>query len=38
LTLVSETHAPDDVYRAQQAPFTEEEQVMLTSPLLAING
>src|SRR5882762_626482 len=30
LTLVSETHAPDDVYRALQAQFTEHEQVTLT--------
>jgi AhpD family alkylhydroperoxidase len=38
LTLVSETHAPDDVYRAMQAQFTEEEQVTLTLLIVAING
>jgi AhpD family alkylhydroperoxidase len=38
LTLVSETRAPDDVYRALQAQFTEEEQVVLTLLIVAING
>ena len=38
LTLVSETHAPDEVYRALQAQFTEEEQVELTLLIVAING
>jgi AhpD family alkylhydroperoxidase len=38
LTLVSETHAPDDVYRALQAQFTEHEQVVLTLLIVAING
>jgi AhpD family alkylhydroperoxidase len=38
LTPVSETHAPDDVYRALQAQFTEEEQVTLTLLIVAING
>jgi AhpD family alkylhydroperoxidase len=38
LTLVSETHAPDDVYRAVQAQFTEQEQVALTLLIVAING
>ena len=38
LTRVSETHAPDDVYRALRAHFTEEEQVTLTSLIVAING
>ena len=38
LTLVSETHAPDEVYRALQAQFTEEEQVQLTLLIVAING
>jgi alkylhydroperoxidase family enzyme len=38
LTLLSETHAPDDVYRALQANFTEEEQVALTLLIVAING
>src|SRR5712675_1419343 len=38
LTLVSQTHAPDDVYHAVQAQFTEEEQVTLTLLIVAING
>ena len=38
LTLVSETRAPDDSYRALQAQFTEEEQVTLTLLIVAING
>jgi alkylhydroperoxidase family enzyme len=38
LTLVSQTQAPDDVYRALQAQFTEEEQVRLTLLIVAING
>jgi AhpD family alkylhydroperoxidase len=38
LTRVSETHAPDDVYRALQAQFTEAEQVTLTSLIVTING
>jgi AhpD family alkylhydroperoxidase len=38
LTLVSETHAPDDVYQALQAQFAEEEQVRLTLLIVAING
>ena len=38
LSRVSETRAPDDVYRALQAQFTEEEQVTLTSLIVAING
>jgi AhpD family alkylhydroperoxidase len=38
LTLVSETHAPDDVYAALRAQFTEEEQVTLTLLIVAING
>jgi AhpD family alkylhydroperoxidase len=38
LTLVSTTHAPDDVYGALQAQFTEEEQVTLTLLIVAING
>jgi AhpD family alkylhydroperoxidase len=38
LTLVSATHVPDDVYRALQAQFTEEEQVTLTLLIVAING
>jgi alkylhydroperoxidase family enzyme len=38
LTLVSVTHAPDDVYRDVQAQFTEQEQVTLTLMIVAING
>jgi AhpD family alkylhydroperoxidase len=38
LTLVAETHAPDDVYQALQEHFTEEEQVTLTLLIVAING
>jgi AhpD family alkylhydroperoxidase len=38
LTLVSETHAPDDVYRDMHAQFTEQEQVTLTLLIVAING
>jgi len=35
LTLVSETHARDDVYRELQTQFIEEQQLTLT---LLING
>ena len=38
LTLLTETHAPDDAYRALQAQFTPEEQVALTLMIVAING
>jgi AhpD family alkylhydroperoxidase len=38
LTLVSETHAPDDVYQELQAQFNAEEQVTLTLLIVAING
>jgi AhpD family alkylhydroperoxidase len=38
LTLVSETHAPDEVYQALQAQFTPEEQVTLTLLIVTING
>ncbi len=38
LTLVSETHAPDNVYQALRAQFTEEEQVTLSLLIVAING
>lgn len=38
LTLVSETHAPDEVYRAMQAQFSEKEQVTLTLLIVTING
>lgn len=38
LTLVAETHAPDDAYRTMQAAFTEEEQVALTLLIVVVNG
>lgn len=38
LTLVSETHAPDDTYASLKAEFTEEEQVRLTLLIVAVNG
>jgi AhpD family alkylhydroperoxidase len=38
LTLVSETHAPDNVYQALKAQFTDEEQVALTLLIVTING
>lgn len=38
LTLISQTHAPDDVYETVQAQFSEEEQVKLSLLIVAING
>ncbi len=38
LTRLPETRAPDDVYQALKAQFTEEEQVTLTLLIVAING
>lgn len=38
LTLVSKTHAPDDVYEAVQAQFTAAEHVALTLLIVTING
>jgi AhpD family alkylhydroperoxidase len=38
LTLVSQTHAPDDVYKDLQKQFTEQEQISLTLLVVAING
>jgi AhpD family alkylhydroperoxidase len=38
LTLLPETHAPEDVYQTLQAQFTEEEQVKLTLLIVAVNG
>jgi AhpD family alkylhydroperoxidase len=38
LTLVAETHAPDETYQALQAQFTPEEQVALTLLIVTING
>ena len=38
LTLISETHAPDDVYEAMRAQFSEAEAVNLTVLIGAINA
>jgi AhpD family alkylhydroperoxidase len=38
LTLVSETHAPDDVYERVRQQFSEDELVHLTLAIVAING
>ena len=38
LTLVHETHAPDDVYEEARKRFSEEELVSLTIAIVAING
>ena len=38
LTLLSETNAPDAVYEALKAQFTEEEEVKLTLMIAVING
>jgi AhpD family alkylhydroperoxidase len=38
LTLVSETHAPDEVYERLRAQFSEEELMHLTLAIVAING
>ena len=38
LTLISETHAPDDVYEEVRQRFTEKELVALTMAIVAING
>lgn len=38
LTLVAQTHAPDEVYDAVKANFSEEEQVKLSMLIVAING
>ena len=38
LTLVSETHAPDDVYEHVREQFSENEFVYLTLAIVAING
>lgn len=37
LTLVAATHAPDDIYEAFKAEFTEDEQVIITLVIGAIN-
>ena len=38
LTLVSQTHAPDDDYEALRAQFSDEEQVKLTVLVATINA
>ena len=38
LTLISDTHVPEDVYEALEAQFSAEEQVKLTLLIVAING
>lgn len=38
LTLVHQDHAPDDVYDRVRKHFTEEESVILTMAIVAING
>ena len=38
ITLVSETHAPDDVYERVREQFSEDEFVHLTLAIVAING
>ena len=38
LTLISENHAPDEVYEQARERFTEEELVNLTMAIVAING
>src|SRR5215813_117965 len=38
LTLLPESHAPDDVYESLKAHFSEPEQVTLTLLIVAING
>ena len=38
LTLVSETHAPDDVYERVRAQFSENELAHLSLAIVAING
>jgi len=38
VTLINETHVPDDVYESSRAQFSEEELVNLTMAIVAING
>ncbi|HSN20889.1 MAG TPA: carboxymuconolactone decarboxylase family protein [Usitatibacter sp.] len=38
LTRIADTHAPDDVYEALRAQFSEKEIVDLTMAIVAING
>ena len=38
LTLIAQTHAPDDVYEQVRERFSDEELVSLTMAIVAING
>jgi AhpD family alkylhydroperoxidase len=38
VTLVADTHVPDDVYKIARADFSEQELVDLTMAVVAING
>lgn len=38
VTLISETHVPDEVYQQAKAHFSEQELVNLTMAIVAING
>lgn len=38
VTLISQTHVPDDVYESVRRHFSEEELVNLTAAVIAING
>jgi len=38
LTLVSETHAPDDVYERVREQFSDDEMMHLTLAIVSING
>jgi AhpD family alkylhydroperoxidase len=38
LTMISQTHAPDDVYETVRPYFTEKELVNLTMAIVSING
>ena len=38
VTLIADTHVPDDVYEAARREFSEQELVDLTMAVLAING
>ena len=38
ITLISQTHAPDDVYEEARKQFSEEELASLTLAIIAING
>lgn len=38
VTLVADTHVPDDIYERLRAQFSEEEIVSLTLAVVAING